>query len=263
MPNTTSWVRKQKRQKRIAMLTAYDYSMARLLDQAGIDIILVGDSAGMVMQGEKTTLNVTLDEMILYTRSVARGVSQALVVSDMPFLTYQTDPATAIFNAGRLLQAGAQAVKLEGGEAISETVRRLVSCGIPVMGHIGLTPQSLHQFGGYKIQGRDEDQAAALVEAAQALETAGVFSLVVEAVPWKLGKMISESIHVPVIGIGAGPYCDGQVLVMHDLLGMTDTLYPHFVKRYAELGLEIKKACRKFVEDVKKGKFPTLKQSYD
>ncbi|HGY57028.1 MAG TPA: 3-methyl-2-oxobutanoate hydroxymethyltransferase [Caldithrix abyssi] len=253
-----------KRQgRRIAVLTAYDALMASILDASGIDIILVGDSAGMVMGGHENTLAVTMDEMLLYTRSVRRSVNRALLVADMPFLSYQTSIPEAVKNAGRFLQeAGAEAVKLEGGRAIAPTVRRLTELGIPVMGHIGLTPQSVHSFGGYGLQGGEKARADELKKDALALQEAGAFSIVLEKIPAALAKEISASLSIPTIGIGAGPHCDGQVLVSHDMLGLYDKFKPKFVRRYAEMGKEMMEAFIRYVEDVKEGNFPAEDESY-
>lgn len=253
-----------KRQgRRIAVLTAYDALMASILDASGIDIILVGDSAGMVMGGHENTLAVTMDEMLLYTRSVRRSVNRALLVADMPFLSYQTSIPDAVKNAGRFLQeAGAEAVKLEGGRAIEPTVCRLTELGIPVMGHIGLTPQSVHSFGGYGLQGSEKARADELKKDALALQEAGAFSIVLEKIPAALAKEISASLSIPTIGIGAGPHCDGQVLVSHDMLGLYDKFKPKFVRRYAEMGKEMMEAFIRYIEDVKEGNFPAEDESY-
>lgn len=253
--------KKQKNEK-ITMLTAYDYLMAKVLDEVGIDLILVGDSLGMVVLGYDTTIPVTLEEVLYHTKAVARGAKSAMVVADMPFLTYQTDKVEALKNAGRFLQEGrAQAVKIEGGELMAETVDFLVRRGIPVMGHIGLTPQSVNQLGGFKVQGRDIEQAHQLIKDAQILDKAGVFSIVLECVPYQLAKIITEKVSVPTIGIGAGPYCDGQVLVIQDLLGYFEAT-AKFVKKYAQLDKEIKRAVSEYIEEVRSEKFPTLENSY-
>ena len=260
---TVPTIMKMKGHTPIAALTAYDALMADILDRSGIDIILVGDSAGMVMGGAENTLAVTMDEMLMYTRSVRRGVNHALLVADMPFLSYQTSPAEAIRNAGRFLQeAGAEAVKLEGGEAMAETIHKLVSVGIPVMGHLGLTPQSIHQLGGYGIQGRDKILADKLKKEALLLQKAGVFSLVLEKMPSALAQQISNSLQIPTIGIGAGRGCDGQILVSHDMLGLYDKFKPKFVRRYAELSTDVMNAFVDYIEDVKSGKFPNDDESY-
>lgn len=249
--------------EKVSVLTAYDSLMAELIDEAGCDVILVGDSAGMVVAGYENTLPVTMDEMLLYTRSVKRGVKRALLVADMPFLSYQISIEQAIENAGRFLkEAGAEAVKIEGGEAMLKTVAALVKIGIPVMGHIGLTPQSVHAFGGYKIQGNEENKASILMEEAMMLQEAGVFSIVLEKIPASLGKKISQSVKIPTIGIGAGPHCDGQVLVTQDMLGMYKKFKPKFARRYVELGNTIEEACRNYIKDVKSSNFPSADESY-
>jgi len=248
--------RKQRGEK-IAMLTAYDYTMARLLDRAGIDVLLVGDSLGMVMLGHETTLPVTLDAMIHHTRAVSRGTQRALVIADMPFLTYQVSVEEAMRNAARLIQeGGAHAVKLEGGGAAIEATARLVEAGIPVMGHLGLLPQSVHQLGGFRQQARDETDAAQLLADAQALAEAGAFAVVLESIPAAVAAKVTEELDVPTIGIGAGPYCDGQVLVSYDMLGLSQDAVPSFVRRYAELGEETVAAAREYTEDVRAGRFP-------
>jgi len=249
--------------KKITMLTAYDYSTAALLDQVGIDILLVGDSLGMVVLGYETTLPVTMEEMLHHTRAVARASKRAMVVGDMPFMSYQVSTEQALENAGRFLkEADAHAVKLEGGVEIVDTVKRLVDSGIPVMGHLGLTPQSIHQLGGYGVQGKEDEAAKKMIDDAIALEEAGIFSLVLECVPTALAKDITEQISVPTIGIGAGVYCDGQVLVTHDLLGIFEKFVPKFVKRYVELNKPIKEAVNRFIEEVKQGKFPGPEHSF-
>lgn len=253
---------KQKGEK-IAALTAYDCLMASILDEAGLDIILVGDSAGMVVAGYLTTLPVTMEEMLYHTKAVARGVKRALVVADMPFLSFQINPEKALENAGRFLkEAGAEAVKLEGGREMAQTIKKIVDSGIPVMGHLGLTPQSVNKFGGYGLRGKTEDEAEKLLQDARVLEKVGVFSIVLEKIPADLAKKVTESVGVPTIGIGAGRYCDGQVLVTHDMLGLFEKFKPKFVRRYAELGREIREACRRYTEDVKRGDFPSEKESY-
>ncbi len=263
MPELTRRVRvtdikaKKLRGEKIAMLTAYDATMARLLERAGIEILLVGDSLGMVVMGEETTIPVTLDAMIHHTRAVTRGARRALVVADMPFLTYQASVADAVRNAGRLVQeGGAAAVKLEGGRPVVEAVRRLVEVGIPVMGHLGLIPQSVHQLGGLKKQAVAGDEAERLLEDAVLLEHAGVFSIVLESIPAELARRVTETVAVPTIGIGAGPHCDGQVLVCYDAFGLFDQFVPPFVKQYANLGAEIVRAAEAYAEDVRAGRFP-------
>ncbi|ACX52958.1 3-methyl-2-oxobutanoate hydroxymethyltransferase [Ammonifex degensii KC4] len=261
---TTADFRRWKMEKRpITMLTAYDYSLARLVDEAGIDAILVGDSVGNVVLGYPNTLPVTMEEMLHHTRAVVRGVKRALVIGDMPFLSYQVSKEEAIRNAGRFLkEAGAEAVKLEGGEEIAPTVEALVKSGIPVMGHIGLTPQYVHQLGGYRVQGKEAAAARKLIRDAQALAEAGVFALVLECVPQEVAQEITASLPVPTIGIGAGPHCDGQVLVTHDLLGLYGGFTPKFVKRYANLVEEIKKALAAFREEVQNRVFPGPEHSF-
>lgn len=256
-------MRMKKQGEKIAMLTAYDALMAGIIDGSGIDIILVGDSAGMVMGGKENTLAVTLDEMIFYTKSVRHGVEKALLVADMPFLSYQVSPEQAIRNAGRFLQeAGAEAVKIEGGTAMAPTIRRLVEVGIPVMAHIGLVPQSMHQLGGFKIQGREEARAAELLQDARDVSEAGAFSLVLEKIPAELAAKISDGIPIPTIGIGAGAGCDGQVLVTHDMLGIFRKFRPKFVRRYAELGDAMEEACKQYINDIKTNRFPSADESY-
>lgn len=247
---------KKQRGEKIAMLTAYDANMARLLDRAGVDALLVGDSVGMVMLGYQNTVAVTLDAMIHHTAAVARGASRALIVADMPFLTYQVTVAEALRHAGRLLQeGGAAAVKLEGGRAVIDAVKRLVDVGIPVMGHLGLLPQSVHQAGGFVRQATNPRDADALVEDAIALEQAGAFSVVLEAIPGDVARTATAALTIPTIGIGAGPDCDGQVLVSHDMLGLFDGHVPSFVKQYAHLNDTVVSAVEAYVEDVKSGRY--------
>ncbi len=237
----------------LAVLTAYDWTMARLLDAAGVDALLVGDSLGMVVQGEPNSLGVTMDEMVYHTRLVARGRQHALVIADMPFLSYQVSPQEALMNAGRLIKEGrAHAVKLEGGRQVIAAVAAIVGADIPVMGHVGLTPQSVHRFGGFRVQ-RD---AQRLLDDARALEQAGVFAIVVECVPADVARQITAAVQVPTIGIGAGDGCDGQVLVTHDLLGLFEELHPRFVKRYAELGQAIRAAAEQYCREVRQRHFP-------
>jgi len=247
----------------IPMLTAYDYTSARLVEQAGVPLILVGDSLGMVVLGHDSTLPVTLGEMIHHTRAVVRGTQKALVGGDMPFMTYQISPEQALRNAGRFMQeGGCQAIKLEGGEKMAETTRRLVQAGIPVMGHIGLTPQSVNQLGGFRVQGRTVQDARQLIDDALAIEDAGAFALVLEAVPARLAAMITERLRIPTIGIGAGAGCDGQVQVLHDMLGLFEDFVPKHAKRYAMLGEEIRRAVREYIEEVQAGTFPTEAHSF-
>ena len=249
--------------KRFAMLTAYDFLSARILDETGIPILLVGDSLGMVMLGYPTTLPVTLEEMLHHARAVSRGARQALLVGDMPFMSYQASVEDAIRGAGRFVQeAGMHAVKLEGGGRVVEITRRLTEVGIPVMGHLGLTPQFVHQMGGFKVQGKTDAQAAQILADARALEKAGAFSLVLEGVPSKLAAEITHALRIPSIGIGAGPATDGQVLVFHDMLGLTTGKAPKFVKRYANLAEEIARAATAYAEDVRAGRFPGPEHEY-
>jgi 3-methyl-2-oxobutanoate hydroxymethyltransferase len=253
---------KQKGEK-ISCLTAYDYSTAKIVDEAGIPLILVGDSLGMVVLGYESTIPVTIEEMLHHTKAVVRGVKQAMVIGDMPFMTYHISVEQALQNATRFIQeAGAQSVKLEGGVTVAEKVRRLVECGIPVMGHIGLTPQSIHQFGGFKIQGKTPEAAIRLLEDAQALEEAGAFSIVLETVPAPLGALITERIGIPTIGIGAGIGCDGQVQVINDILGSFADFVPKHAKQYAKLTDIVRDAVTEFHNEVTAGTFPTDKQSF-
>ena len=246
-----------QRGERIAMVTAYDYPSAKLVDAAGVHIILVGDSVGSVVLGYENTIPVTMDEMIHHASAVVRGSSDALVVGDMPFMSYQASESEAIHNAGRFLkEAGCQAVKLEGGHGVAPLTRKLVDYGIPVMGHIGLTPQSVNQLG-YRVQGRTSDAARALVDDALAVEEAGAFAIVLELMPVQLAQVVSDRLEIPTIGIGAGPYCDGQVQVFHDLLGLYPTVHLRHAKRYAELGEAIESAVRAYAEEVRDGSFPT------
>jgi 3-methyl-2-oxobutanoate hydroxymethyltransferase len=253
--------------ERIAMLTAYDASFARLCDQAGVDVLLVGDSLGMVIQGMDNTLPVTMDQMVYHCQAVARGVAaasgRAMVVGDMPFLSYQASVDEAIRNAGRLLKEGmAEAVKLEGGAEYAELAQRLSRLGVPVMGHIGLTPQSLHTLGGFKIQGRKEGEAERLLSDALALQEAGCFALVLEAIPRELAAEITAALRIPTIGIGAGVDCDGQVLVIYDLLGMNEEFRPRFVKRYDNLALRVRTAIDTYIDEVRSGEFPGPEHSF-
>ncbi len=262
---TTTVIREMKdRGERVVMVAAYDYPTARMVDEAGVDAALVGDSLANVMLGYKDTLAVSMDEMIHHTKAVARAVKRALVVGDMPFMSYQASVEDAIRNAGRFIKEGhAEAVKVEGGRGMVKKVKAIIQSGIPVMGHLGLTPQWVHQFGGFKVRGKTKSTAHAILEDARRLEQAGVFSLVLECIPWQLAKLITEKIEVPTIGIGAGPYGDGQVLVIHDLLGLTGPRVPKFVKRYTKLDDVVMKALRDFRREVKTGKFPKLEHSYE
>jgi 3-methyl-2-oxobutanoate hydroxymethyltransferase len=249
--------------RRIVMLTAYDFPTARLLDAAGIDVLLVGDSLGNNVLGYNSTLPVTMEEMLHHTKAVVRGTRRALVVGDMPYLSYHTGRRDAVRNAGRFLkEAGAAGVKIEGGRRRAALVRALVEAEIPVMGHVGLTPQSVHLMGGYRVQGKRLDEARALVEDAQALEEAGIFALVLEGMPESVGRMITEATSVPTIGIGAGRHCDGQVLVFHDFVGLGTGPAPRFVRRYADLAGAITDATRRFIEDVRSGDYPSEAETY-
>lgn len=262
---TTRDIREMKsRGEKIACLTAYDYLLGRVLDQAGVDIVLVGDSLGMVFCGHDTTLPVTTEDMLYHTAAVSRGVRHALVVADMPFLSYQADEKTAIENCGRFLKAGiAQAVKIEGGsESMCHRITRLTEIGIPVMGHIGLTPQSIHTLGGFRPQGKVDGEAKRILESALKIEKAGAFCVVLEAIPTQLAKKITKSLTIPTIGIGAGPDCDGQVLVTADLLGLFEDFRPKFARRYMELGKDMRKAVTSYISDVRKGRFPSDTESY-
>jgi 3-methyl-2-oxobutanoate hydroxymethyltransferase len=262
---TTATLRARKATgEKTAMVTAYDVVFAKLADDAGVDVVLVGDSVGMVMQGERSTISVTLDEMVYHTRIASRGVRRAHVVGDMPFMSYQASIEDGMRAAGRLMKEGhAEAVKLEGGVEVAELVRRLVRAGIPVMGHVGLTPQSIHQFGGFKLQGRTEEQRAQILADARAVADAGAYAIVVETVPRALAAEITKAVQPLTIGIGAGPDCDGQVMVMHDLLGLQPTWHPRFVRRYAEMGKAAAEAFGAYAADVRTGKFPGPDETYD
>ncbi len=256
-------VDRKRRGEPLTMLTAYDFPTARIVDQAGIDLILVGDSVGMVCLGYPDTVPVTLEEMIHHTGAVARAVERALVVGDLPFLSYQVSAEQAVLSAGRLVKEGrADCVKLEGGRTQADKVEAIVRAGIPVMGHIGLTPQTATQLGGFRVQGRDPEAARALMEDAKALEAAGAFAVVLECVPSRLAARITQSLSIPTIGIGAGPRCDGQVLVLHDLVGLFDRFVPKFVKRYADLGAEMRKAVEAFRDEVRSGAFPSKEHEF-
>jgi 3-methyl-2-oxobutanoate hydroxymethyltransferase len=253
----------KERGEKIAMLTAYDATFARLMDEGGADVLLVGDSLGMVVQGNDTTLPVTLEEMAYHCRAVVRGTTRAHVVGDMPFMTYQASVEQGMANAGRLIkEGGCHSVKLEGGAQHAELVRRLVGAGIPVMGHIGLTPQSYHQLGGFKVQGREAGGRERLLADALALEEAGVYAIVLEAIPADIAREITETLSIPTIGIGAGVACDGQVLVSYDMLGMDETFKPRFVRRFATLGNTIKQAVGQYVNEVRGGSFPSDAESF-
>lgn len=253
----------KQRGEKITMLTAYDFLTAKFLDSAGIEVILVGDSLGNVIQGNETTLPVTFDEMIYHTKIVKRAVRNAIVVADMTFMSYQVGIKEAITNCGRVMkESGCDAVKMEGGDYISETIRRVVEIGIPVMGHLGLTPQSINKFGSYKTRGTEKEEADKIYKDSLTLEKAGCFAIVLEKIPAKLGTKISGALKIPTIGIGAGPNCDGQVLVTHDMLGLVEEFKPRFVRRYAHMAADMKDAFRKYISDVKGKKFPTLNESY-
>ncbi len=265
MPKITiqDFLKKKTEGRKISMITAYDFPFAQIADEAGIDGILVGDSLGMVVQGLENTLSVTMDEMIYHTKLVTRGVRNAIVIGDMPFMSYQTGVKEAVRNAGRFLkEAGASAIKLEGGAEVAEQIRAMSRSDIPVMAHIGLTPQSIHRMGGYKVQGKTEEAANRLIEEARIAEDAGAFSLLLEAIPLGLAKKITEELSIPTIGIGAGPHCDGQVLVLHDVIGMFERFVPKFVKRYANLKESALKAVKEYREEVEKGIFPSEETSF-
>ena len=256
-------LQRYKREKqKLIVVTAYDALFARLLEQAGIEAMLVGDSLGVVVQGKSNTLSVTMEDMLYHTRLVAGVAQQSLVIGDMPFMSYQTSREDALRNAGRFLQAGAHAVKLEGGAAMADRVEAMTQVGIPVFGHLGMTPQSVHQYGGYKVQGKSAERAKTLLTDAKALEKAGAVAIVLEAVPASLAKTITEQLTIPTIGIGAGPHCDGQVLVLYDLLGLYDEFVPKFVKPYAHLKADALQALRRYKEEVEQGKFPSDSESY-
>lgn len=255
-------LRCKRDKKKVIVVTAYDALFARLLEQAGIDVLLVGDSLGVVVQGKANTLAVTMEDMLYHTRLVAGAAQKSLVIGDMPFMSYQVGKEDAIRNAGRFLQAGAHAVKLEGGAAMVDRIEAMTQVGIPVFGHLGMTPQSVHQYGGYKVQGKNAERANMIVSDAKALEQAGAAAIVLEAMPASLAKSITEQLSIPTIGIGAGPYCDGQVLVLYDLLGLFDEFVPKFVKPYAHLRADALQAIRRYKEEVEQGKFPSDSESY-
>lgn len=249
--------------EKIAMLTAYDYLVAKYLDEVGVDIILVGDTLGNVVQGHETTLPVTVEDMIYHAKAVKRAVRNALIVVDMPFMSYQTNIDDAVRNCGRVMkEVGVGAVKLEGGGYLAEIIRHLVTIGIPVMGHLGLTPQSINRFGTYEVRAREAAEARQLIEDARTIAEAGVFAIVLEKIPAALAKEVTEAVSVPTIGIGAGPHCDGQVLVVYDMLGLTEEFHPRFLRRYAHLAEDMRTAFRQYIHDVKEKKFPTTKESY-
>jgi 3-methyl-2-oxobutanoate hydroxymethyltransferase len=261
---TTAVIRDMKKKnQKVTMLTAYDYGTAAVVDEAGVDIILVGDSLGMVVLGYDSTLPVTMEDMLHHTKAVCRGAKRAMVLGDMPFMSYQASVDEAVRNAGRFLQeAGAHGVKLEGGREVAEVTRRIASAGIPVMAHLGLTPQSVHQLGGYKVQGKGDAAAKRMIEDARILEEAGAFALVLECVPVQLAREITESLTITTIGIGAGVHCDGQVLVINDMLGIFERFTPKFVKKYANLNLQMKEAVRQYCDEVRTGAFPDEAHSF-
>lgn len=264
MKNTAVTFKQAKEKKeKLTMLTAYDYSTAKIIDEAGINGILVGDSLGMVCLGYEDTLSVTMEDMIHHTRAVARGTKNTLVVGDMPFMSYQTSVYDAVVNAGRLIkEGGAQAIKLEGGKEMHEQIKAIVNASIPVMGHIGLTPQSVNSFGGFKVQGKSEEAAKKILEDALSVEKAGAFAIVLECVPVKLAKLVSSKLSIPTIGIGAGDGCDGQILVYQDMLGMFSDFTPKFVKKYANVGEVMKLAFKEYINEVKDGIFPEEKHGF-
>ncbi len=260
---TRTFFKKKQKGEKIVVLTAYDYYTARLLESAGVDSLLVGDSLNMVLYGQKSTLSAEMEKMLFHTRAVADAAERSLVIADMPFMSYQSSSETAVINAGRFLkEAGAEAVKLEGGIEMAPTVKRLIELGIPVMGHIGLTPQSVHKFGGARVQGRSQAARDYAVESAEALDEAGCFSCVLELMTAPLAKEITGRVKMATIGIGAGPDCDGQVLVINDIIGMYDQMKPRFVRRYADVASEIEKAARQFAEDVRSGDYPGDEESF-
>lgn len=260
---TQTVVDMKARGEKISMLTAYDYTMARIIDEAGIEIILVGDSASNVMAGHETTVPMTLDQMIYHTQCVVNGTGRALVIADMPFMSYQVTAKEALISAGRMMkEAGAHAVKMEGGKAIADRVKKIVEAGIPVMGHLGLTPQSIYKFGTYKVRATEEEEAEELIKDAKRLEEAGCFSLVLEKIPATLATRVSEELSIPTIGIGAGAGCDGQVLVIHDMLGLNKDFNPRFLRRYADLHSEMTGAVQQYIKDVKSQDFPNENEQY-
>jgi len=259
---TVPELRQYKGGRKLIVVTAYDALFTRILEQAGIEAILVGDSLGTVVQGKTNTLAVTMEDMLYHTKLVVGAAKRSLVIGDMPFMSYQASKEDALRNAGRFLQTGAQAVKLEGGAPMLDRVEAMTKIGIPVIGHLGMTPQSVNQYGGYKVQGREKDQAAVLLADAKSLEAAGAAAIVLEAIPASLAKTITEQLSIPTIGIGAGPHCDGQVLVLYDLLGLFDEFVPKFVKPYAHLKADALQALRRYREEVEQGKFPSDTESY-
>lgn len=264
MKNTVLTFKKAKKErKKISMLTAYDYSMAKIIDESGVNGILIGDSLGMVIKGDEDTLSVTVDEIIYHTKAVKKGAKDALIVSDLPFLSYHVSIEDAVLNAGRMLkEGGANAVKLEGGANVIEQIKAIVNAQIPVMGHLGLTPQSVNAFGGFKVQGKSEETAKQLIDDAVALEKAGVFSIVLEGIPAKVAALITQTVSIPTIGIGAGKECDGQILVYQDMLGMFDNFVPKFVKQYASVGKIMKEAITSYINEVANESFPEEKHTF-
>lgn len=249
--------------RKLSVLTAYDYAVAKLMDEAGVNALLVGDSLGMVSLGYEDTLRVTMEDMLHHTKAVARACKNALLITDLPFMSYQASVYDAVRNAGRLVQeGGAQAVKLEGGEEVAPQIRAIVQASIPVMGHVGLTPQSVNAFGGFKVQGKDEESAHRVLRAAKAVEEAGAFAVVLECIPAKLAELVTNTLRIPTIGIGAGASCDGQVLVYHDMLGLFSELSPKFAKRYAELGVQMRQAFEAYVKEVQDGSFPAKEHEF-
>lgn len=261
---TQTLVDMKPRGEKISMLTSYDFTMARIVDRAGVDVILVGDSASNVMAGHDTTVPITLEQMIYHASCVVRGVERALIIADLPFMSYQVTPKEALISAGRMMkEAGVHGVKLEGGKPVVKTVRKIVEAGIPVMGHLGLTPQSIYKFGTYKVRARREEEADTLLEDASELEQAGCFAIVLEKIPAALARTVTEKISIPTIGIGAGAACDGQVLVLHDMLGLNKEFNPRFLRRYADLENTMNDAIERYIGDVKKGDFPAEGEQYE
>ena len=259
----TKLIEKKQKGEKIVTITSYDYSLSKIVDKSGIDLILVGDSLSMVMLGYKNTLSVTMEEMIHHTKAVSRGVTNALVVGDMPFLSYKINSKDAVYNAGFIQEGGAEAVKVEGGTEICSTIEAIINADIQVMGHIGLTPQAIYKFGGFLVQGRTLDAAKKLIIDAINLQKTGVFSIVLESIPWQIAKLITETIDIPTIGIGAGPYCDGQILVIHDMLGIFTEFKPKFLKYFGKIGEEIMKALTLYQTEVKEEKYPDKEHSYE
>jgi 3-methyl-2-oxobutanoate hydroxymethyltransferase len=257
-------IEKKQNGKKITSITAYDYSFAKIVDESDFDIILVGDSLAMVVLGYENTLSVTMDEMIHHTKAVARGVSNSLLVGDMPYLSYKVDKRDALYNAGRFIQeGGAEAVKVEGGTEMCTTIKAMINADIQVMGHIGLTPQSIYKFGGFMVQGRTMETAKRLILDAKNLEKTGVFSIVLESIPWQIAKLITEAVNIPTIGIGAGPYCDGQIIVINDMLGLYKEIKPKFLKYFGDIGTNVREALQNYKTEIINQKYPTLDYSYD